>query len=63
MRVPKEDAPITLKMLFCWFGWFIILKTNGLKIKLQVKTIIKDFQFHQGPQQLKLVDQILEGYH
>ena len=27
------------------------------------KTIIKDFQFHQGPQQLKLVDQILEGYH
>lgn len=48
MRVPNEDAPITLKMLFCWFGWFIIFKTKGLKIKLQVKPIIIDFVVDEG---------------
>ena len=47
MRVPKEDAPITLKMLFCWFGWFIIFKTNGLKIKLQ-QTQLKHILFCFG---------------
>jgi len=31
-------------MLFCLDGSFIILKTNGLKIKLQVITSIKIFK-------------------